>query len=66
LIGIDIAPGVWRSTGTDDNCYWEITQANGDIINNHFGMSGGTAYLPANGFQVLFKNCGYWEYLSPP
>ena len=64
LIGVDIAPGVWRSDGTQDDCYWAVTRANGDIIDNHFGMAGGTAYLPASGFQVQFEDCGTWSWLS--
>jgi hypothetical protein len=26
LVNVDIAPGVWRSNGTQDNCYWKITK----------------------------------------
>lgn len=66
LIGVDIAAGVWRSTGSGSSCYWAVTARNGDIIDNHFGQAGGTAYLPASGFQVQFEDCGAWEYLSPP
>jgi hypothetical protein len=66
LVNVDIAPGVWRSTGTGDRCYWSVTEANGDIIDNHYGMSGGTAYISPNGFQVQFEDCGTWEFLSPP
>lgn len=64
LIGIDIAPGIWRSSGTQDNCYWSVTSESGDIIDNHFGMSGGTAFLPDSGFQVQFEDCGNWEFLK--
>jgi hypothetical protein len=42
LVGEEISPGVWRSLGTSDSCYWSITTRTGDIINNHFGMAGGT------------------------
>lgn len=66
LVGEDIAPGVWRSTGTGDDCYWSITARDGDIIQNHFGLAGGTAYIPASAFQVEFEDCGGWEYLGPP
>lgn len=66
LVGVDIAPGVWRSTAGSDNCYWETTRANGNIIRNHFGTSGGTAYVGPSDFQVRFKNCGRWEWLSAP
>jgi len=66
LIGKDIAPGVWQSNGTTGNCYWAVTTATGDILDNHFGQPGGTAYLPPDGFQVEFNGCGIWQFLSPP
>ena len=66
LVGVDIAPGIWRSTGTGSKCYWEVTEKNGDIVDNNFGMSGGTAYIPASAFQVQFEKCGDWVYMGPP
>jgi hypothetical protein len=66
LVNIDIAPGIWRSTGTGDRCYWEITTSSGDIIDNHYGMAGGTAYISSTAFQVMFQDCGTWVFLSPP
>ena len=66
LVGVDIAPGVWRSTGTGTKCYWEVTEKNGDIVDNNFGMSGGTAYIPPTAFQVQFEKCGDWVYMGPP
>lgn len=65
LVGVDIAPGVWRSDGTGDRCYWEISTAQGKIINNHYGMSGGTAYISNTAFQVTFDDCGNWTWLQP-
>jgi hypothetical protein len=65
LIGIDIAPGIWRSTINGDECYWAVTTAKGDIINNHYGMAGGTIFISATGYQVeLGPKCGDWIYLS--
>lgn len=65
LVGSEIAPGVWRSLGESDSCYWSITTQTGSIINNHFGMAGGTMYIPSNGFQVeLDADCGNWTYLG--
>lgn len=64
LVNIDIAPGVWRSTGTRDNCYWATTSKGGGINDNHFGMSGGTALITSGDFQVEFTGCGVWEYLG--
>lgn len=66
LVGVDIASGIWRSDGTGDSCYWSVTKANGDIMDNHFGQSGGTAYIPANAFQVEFNDCGNWSFISGP
>ena len=65
LVGTDISPGVWRSLGTDDNCYWAITTKTDSIINNHYGMAGGTMYIPSHGFQVeLTQGCGKWTFLE--
>jgi hypothetical protein len=64
LVGSEMAPGIWRSNGTQDYCYWEITTSTGDIINNHFGMAGGTMYVPSSGFQVMLEDCGTWTYIG--
>lgn len=65
LVGTDISPGVWRSLGTGDSCYWAITTRTGSIINNHFGMAGGTMYIPSSAFEVeLGQGCGRWTYLD--
>lgn len=65
LVGTDIAPGVWRSNGTGEGCYWSVTTKTGDIIDNHFGKAGGTMYVPATGFQVeLNDKCGTWVYMG--
>ncbi len=66
LVNVDIAPGVWRSKGSRDGCYWATTSASGSILNNHYGMSGGTAYISPSAFQVEFSDCGIWTFLSPP
>ena len=66
LVGVDIAPGVWRSTGGGDSCYWATTSKTGEIIKNHFGMAGGTAYISPSAYQVEFSNCGIWLFLTPP
>ena len=64
LVGVEIAPGVWDSNGTGDSCYWEVSTATGDIISNHFGAAGGTAYVPPTAFQVWFSDCGIWTWLQ--
>lgn len=65
LVGVDIAPGVWRNDGNTDSCYWATTSKTGKIIDNHFGMGGGTAYISSIAYQVEFdEDCGYWTWLS--
>jgi len=67
LVKVDIAPGVWRSQGKGDNCYWQRSTKTGDIIANYFGMAGGTIYIAPTDFSVLLdKDCEIWGYLSPP
>jgi hypothetical protein len=65
LVGVEIAPGVWRSQGNAENCYWSITTRTDNIINNYFGMAGGTMYIPATALQVRLQDCGKWVYLGP-
>ncbi|MGA2505512.1 MAG: hypothetical protein ABSG01_15630 [Anaerolineales bacterium] len=65
LVTVEIAPGLWRSQGTQNDCYWELSTRTGEIINNHFGMAGGTMYIPSSAFQVRLQDCGAWVYLGP-
>jgi len=65
LVGIDIAPGLWRNNSSSDFCYWEITTRTGDILDNHFGQGGGTMYISGSAFQVTMeRECGTWIYLG--
>lgn len=64
LVGVDIAPGLWRNDGIEDNCYWERSTKTGDIIDNHFGQGGGTSYIRQSDFQFQSRNCGTWTWLS--
>ncbi len=65
LVGSEISPGLWRSQGIGDSCYWEITSKTGDIANNHYGMAGGTMYIRPTDFQVRLEDCGTWVFISP-
>ena len=64
LIGSAMSPGLWRSTPGQDNCYWEVRDANGDATGYYNGDSGGVASIPASGFQFDTWECGQWEYLG--
>jgi hypothetical protein len=65
LVNSEIAPGLWRSQGTQTDCYWEISTRTGDIINNFFGMAGGSMYIISTAFQVHLQDCGTWVYMGP-
>lgn len=67
LVGVDIAPGLWRSLGHSDDCYWQRSDRTGEIIDNFIGFAGGTIYIAPDDFSVqLNKECGSWTYLEPP
>jgi len=37
LVGSEVQPGTWQSVGDKvQDCYWEISDASGDIIDNNF------------------------------
>lgn len=65
LVGSEFSPGLWRSQGAGDSCYWELTSKTGKIIDNHFGMAGGTMYVRPTDFQVRLEDCGTWVFISP-
>ena len=64
-VGVEIAPGRWSSTGSNDDCYWARLTGSQDLIDNHYGLAGGTVTIGANDYEVAFEDCGIWEYLGP-
>jgi hypothetical protein len=64
-VGVEIAPGTWESTGTEDLCYWAVLDQNQDIIKNHLGLAGGSVTISADAYEVQFRDCGTWEYRGP-
>lgn len=63
-VGVEIGPGLWRSTGTGDGCYWARLNSNQGILDNHFGNAGGTVRIRSTDFEVEFDDCGTWEYVG--
>jgi hypothetical protein len=63
-VGVEIAPGQWRSTGSGDGCYWARLDGSQEIIDNHFGNAGGTVTIAASDYEVQFSDCGQWEYVG--
>jgi hypothetical protein len=64
-VGLEIAPGKWKSTGSGDSCYWARLNGNQETLGNHFGNAGGTVTIRATDYEVSFADCGTWEYLGP-
>jgi len=61
-VGVEIAPGMWRSTGTSTSCYWARLDDHQNTLDNHFGDAGGTVTILASDYEVSFNDCGAWEY----
>ncbi|MGC5628821.1 hypothetical protein ACPYO6_12070 [Georgenia sp. Z1344] len=66
LVGTDIAPGTYRSTGTGDGCYWErLAGTSGelsDIIANDFTSNPGSIVtIAASDVAFSSNRCGSWE-----
>ena len=66
LVNVAVAPGVWLSDGTADDCYWSINTMTGSIIDNHFGFAGGTMYVSSSAFSITTEDCGTWSYYAAP
>lgn len=69
MIGVDIAPGTWRTIGGYSNCYWERDRdalgSLGDIISNYFGLAGGFITIAPTDLQVKIDGCGGTTYIGP-
>ncbi|MFN2135975.1 MAG: hypothetical protein ACK2UK_08485 [Candidatus Promineifilaceae bacterium] len=64
-VGVEIAPGRWTSTGSGDSCYWARLTGSQDLLDNHYGLAGGTMTIAAGDYEVQLDGCGTWEYLGP-
>ena len=64
-VGVEIVSGMWKSTGTGDQCYWARLDGNQETLDNHFGLAGGTVTIRPADYEVAFQHCGRWEYVGP-
>jgi len=68
IVGTDIAPGTWRSSG-GDGCYWErlrgFSGSSEDIIDNDFADGAAIATIPRTdrGFHDT-ERCGTWTKIA--
>ena len=61
-VGIDIAPGTYRSAG-GDGCYWARlkTLATNSYIDNNNGSGPQVVEIKPSDGAFLTKNCGTWQ-----
>lgn len=60
----EISPGTWKTMNEKViDCYWEIQDANGQILDNNFTASGiaQTISIPNNAAGFTSHGCGSWE-----
>lgn len=61
-VGDEIAAGIWRSNGSGDGCYWARLDSNQGILDNHYGIAGGSVTIRSSDYEVEFNGCGTWEF----
>ena len=64
LVGSDIEPGKWHSTGSGDECYWARLDENQETLGNHYGHAGGTVTIAPTDYEVQLEGCGQWIYVE--
>jgi hypothetical protein len=65
LVGVDIAPGVWRSGGSN-LCPLELDDLSGKMIHFKYDPPGSTFRIPAGDYQVeIMNNDCTWTFLKP-
>lgn len=64
LVGVDIAPGLWRSTGAGAQCYWARQNVTQDVIDNDLGYAGGAVMIRPDDFEFFTHGCGAWTMLD--
>jgi len=63
LVGVEIAPGLWRSeAGQEEGCYWVRRKYDGIIQEQYLGPSGVTVQVRPDDYEIEFSGCGTWEY----
>lgn len=62
LVGPEVQPGTWQSAGEKvENCYWEISDAQGEIIDNNYIRIAPqfTIEIPASASGFTVKGCSF-------
>jgi uncharacterized protein YjdB len=64
LVGVDIQPGVWRSSATGSGCYWarlRNLRGEGDVIENFTGTSPTLVAIGPSDVAFKTNRCGTWS-----
>lgn len=64
VIGLDMAPGVWKSNGQGAQCYWARQNVTQDILDNDIGFAGGAVTIRPDDFEFYTRGCGTWTMLD--
>jgi hypothetical protein len=63
LVNVEIKPGTYAVEGDITNCYWERTDASGEIIDNNFitGARRVQVTIRASDYSFHNEGCGKWR-----
>jgi hypothetical protein len=63
LVGAEVKPGTYAVEGTINDCYWERTDATGEIIDNAFVVGARRVQVTIRGSDYSFhsEGCGQWR-----
>jgi hypothetical protein len=67
LVGVDIAAGIWRSSGTDSTCYLKLNTLAGETEDMQGDPPGGTFRIPEGDWVVVLPSVSSctWTFLKP-
>jgi hypothetical protein len=65
-VDAEVKPGRYVIEGRIENCYWERTDANGEIVDNNFvlGAARVQVVIAASDYSFTSEGCGEWTELS--
>lgn len=66
LVGVDIAPGLWRSISSESGfCYWARRKYDGIILSSYYGLPETELLIRVSDYEVELDGCGVWVYMGP-
>lgn len=60
IVGLNMAPGRWRSNGAGQKCYRAKSTAAQELIDNHYGAASVVVEIEPGVFQFEARGCGVW------